>query len=195
MDPREAKVLWDAIRAKQGEMDLKLTGLFTHTPEELEEVFRERARLLAVKPEKAAIEGLPHLICTVGPEYYGFPIAQVDRLVVPDRYPGIPIAIPGLKGMLNYQNEIIPVVSLRNILGLEDPDTGRRVVVVLSTTGARIGCELDRVVEIKNIQDNLLTTGRKHPVVAHLAPYGSLVLGVIDAAALYHSLVDASKEG
>ena len=195
MDALEAKVLWDAIRAKQDEMDQKLAGLFNHTPEELEELFRERARLLAARPEEAAREGRPHLVCAIGQEYYGVPIAQVEKILVPERYPGIPLAIPGLKGMLNYQNEIIPVASLRGMLGLEDPDAGRRVVVVLSAEGARFGCEMDRVVELANIQDDILAAGRKHPVVAHLAPYGGLILGIIDATALYHSLVDASKEG
>ena len=119
--------------------------------EDLSELFRERARILAeVPPEEHSGEQVAALSFQLAGEVYAIELkhlAETRRHVPLRRLPGV---VPHLAGVMNLRGELIPVVDLRLVLGLGRSEAGPVVstVLVLSLKGSKLALAVDQTRDI-----------------------------------------------
>lgn len=88
----------------------------------------------------------------LGDQHYAVPIGQIQEIVILDCVTETPQVADFVEGVSNLRGEIIPVINLRKLMGLEAkaPDADTRTVVV--NVGDRtIGCNVDTVTQVIRI--------------------------------------------
>ena len=92
----------------------------------------------------------------VGREEYGLDILNVREINKVMEFTRVPEAPEYIEGIINLRGQVIPVIDLRKILGLEkqahDKDTR---VVVVDIAGKTFGITVDGVKEVLRISDNI----------------------------------------
>lgn len=75
-----------------------------------------------------------YVIFKLAEEYYGLSIDNVISIEKPSQTTRIPNAPSYIEGVINLRGEVIPVIDLRDKLGMEtrDLDRGSRIIVVSS---------------------------------------------------------------
>ena len=69
---------------------------------------------------KTDFESAQYIAIKVGHELYGVDIKYIDNIVRMQHITRVPKVVPYLKGVINLRGEVIPVMSLRLKMGLED---------------------------------------------------------------------------
>ena len=72
------------------------------------------------KVENAELETKQYIVVSIGNEQYGIDIGYVDNIVRMQKITRVPKAQPYFKGIINLRGEIVPVMSIRRKMGLED---------------------------------------------------------------------------
>jgi purine-binding chemotaxis protein CheW len=93
---------------------------------------------------------------------YCVPVDQVLQILRLENLMEIPKAPPYVEGVVNLRGDIIPVVSLRQRLGIErdargerrEPDARKRRVVITRVGSRSYGLDVDEVREIVEIDDS-----------------------------------------
>lgn len=119
-------------------------------PEDLSELFRERARVLSEVPSgEQGGEKVAALSFELGGEVYGIELkhlAETRSRAPLRRLPGV---VPHLAGVMNLRGELVPVVDLRLVLGLGRSEAGPvAAALVLSVEGSRLAFAVDRTRDI-----------------------------------------------
>jgi len=85
---------------------------------------------------------------------YAFRIEQIQEIVILQQITPTPQTAGCVEGVTNLRGEIIPVVNLRGLLGMEsrEPDGETRTIVV-NVDGRRIGCTVDAVTQVIRIAE------------------------------------------
>jgi purine-binding chemotaxis protein CheW len=91
---------------------------------------------------------------------YALPIEEVQEIVqVPPRITRVPRTIGGVVGVMTLRDQLLPVVSLRALFGLETTEIGehnRIVVVSLEHGAASVGLVMDRVKEVLRVNRGVI---------------------------------------
>jgi purine-binding chemotaxis protein CheW len=88
-------------------------------PARRREILEARARQLAAVRAAPGAEGEPVLAFRVGGERYAVPLGAVVQVVEAKGLAPLPASPPWLLGALVARTRIVPVLDLRNLLGLE----------------------------------------------------------------------------
>lgn len=116
------------------------------TPERRAEVLAQRARALAGSRQEARREVLHVLAFRVGGERYGVPLETVDHVLESRGLCPLPGAARHVLGALVSRSRVVPVLDLRQLLGLEGggmSDLSR--VVVVEAQGEAFGLAAEEV--------------------------------------------------
>jgi purine-binding chemotaxis protein CheW len=116
------------------------------SPEKRREVLATRARALASSREEVRPAVLTVLAFQVGGERYAVPIEQVDHVLESRGLCGLPGAPRHVLGALVSRSRVVPVLDLRQMLGLEGggmSDLGK--VVVVDVAGEAFGIAAEQV--------------------------------------------------
>ena len=92
--------------------------------------------------EEAVSTTIQYIVVKIGNEQYGINIKYIDNTRLPktQHY---------YKGVINLRGEIIPVMSVRLKLGLEDDEyTDKTRYIIVKVEGATIGIIVDQVREV-----------------------------------------------
>lgn len=95
-------------------------------------------------------EAVQYIKIEMGTELYGIDISYVDNIVRPQQVTRVPNVAQYIKGVINIRGEIVPIMSLRLKMGLEEiPETKttRFIIVKLEKYG-KIGLIVDAVKEV-----------------------------------------------
>ncbi|MBW1698298.1 MAG: chemotaxis protein CheW [Deltaproteobacteria bacterium] len=94
---------------------------------------------------------------SLGGESLAFPIGLVQEIVKPSAITRVPNAPHYVEGIANLRGNILPVVNLRNRLGmnLKEQDDDTRVVV-LNVNGAATGMVVDSVSEVLHVDESAI---------------------------------------
>jgi purine-binding chemotaxis protein CheW len=89
---------------------------------------------------------------------FGFRLADVEEIIRLPSLARMPLGPRSLLGLANLRGTVLPVVSLRLLLGLPDiaPDDATRVIVV--DRGSPVGFTVDRVETLMGVSANLIET-------------------------------------
>jgi len=90
-------------------------------------------------------------LCTfyVGDLLLGIPIEQVEEITRRTEVTPVPGAAPSVRGIMSLRGDVVTVLDLRAVLGLEAADYGSRARnIIVPAAGERIGLIVDRVADV-----------------------------------------------
>ena len=109
----------------------------------------------AITTEQEAETAVQYIVVRIGNEQYGINIKYIDNIVRNQKITRVPKTQTYYKGVINLRGEIIPVMSIRLKLGLEDDDfTDKTRIIIVKIEGATIGVIVDQVREVVTLDDD-----------------------------------------
>jgi purine-binding chemotaxis protein CheW len=96
-----------------------------------------------------------YIVIRLGDEQYGIDISYVNNIVRMQRITRIPKVAPYLKGVINLRGEILPVVSLRLKMGLDEDvfDKATRIIILKTENEGQVGILVDEVKEVVTLSE------------------------------------------
>lgn len=90
----------------------------------------------------------------MGGEAFALNIKYVEEVLEEKTITRVPKTRPFILGIINHRGEILPVITLKELLGIEDEasDGGRKIVVV-SMNELKIGILVDRLQDILTVDE------------------------------------------
>lgn len=105
--------------------------------------------------EKA--QQIQYIIIKLGEEQFGIDIMYIDNIVRMQQITRLPKVEHYLKGVINIRGEIVPVMSIRDRMGMsEDEITKKSRIIILKFNGELFGIIVDEVNQVMTISsDNI----------------------------------------
>ncbi|MDE7016666.1 MAG: chemotaxis protein CheW, partial [Lachnospiraceae bacterium] len=99
---------------------------------------------------KATCETIQYIVIRLGDEQYGIDIKYVDNILRMQNITRVPKVAPYLKGVINLRGEVLPVMSIRIKMGLEEDVATKssRIIVIKMEQQGMIGIIVDEVKEV-----------------------------------------------
>ncbi|WP_251860550.1 chemotaxis protein CheW [Clostridium sp. Marseille-Q2269] len=97
------------------------------------------------------------LIFKVNKEYYAADIMEIERILGYEEPTNLPDAASFVKGVINYEGKILPVVSLSRKFNLKEEEIKNEAkIIVVKEEENKLGIIVDVVSEVKDIKaDNI----------------------------------------
>ena len=109
----------------------------------------------AITTEHETETAVQYIVVRIGNEQYGINIKYIDNIVRNQKITRVPKTQTYYKGVINLRGEIIPVMSIRLKLGLEDDEfTDKTRIIIVKIEGATIGVIVDQVREVVTLDDD-----------------------------------------
>lgn len=105
--------------------------------------------------EKAEYDTTQFIVIKLGNEQYGVNIQYIDNIVRMQHITRVPKVAPYLKGVINLRGEVIPVMSLRQKMGLEPDEITKatRIIILKLEQHGTIGIMVDEVKEVVTLNN------------------------------------------
>lgn len=105
---------------------------------------------------KGTGETFQFIVIRLGEEQYGIDIRNIDNIVKMQQITRIPKMPPFLKGVINMRGEVIPVISMRLKMGLEEDvlTKATRIIVLKLEQEGNVGFIVDEVKEVVTLTVN-----------------------------------------
>lgn len=109
----------------------------------------------AITTEQETETAVQYIVVRIGNEQYGINIKYIDNIVRNQKITRVPKTQTYYKGVINLRGEIIPVMSIRLKLGLEDDEfTDKTRIIIVKIECATIGVIVDQVREVVTLDDD-----------------------------------------
>lgn len=133
-------------------------------------------------------ERVQYIVIKMGNEQFGIDIKYVDNIVRMQAITRVPHVQAFIKGVINLRGEVIPVLSLRVKMGLEDaPETkASRIVILKLEQYGLLGFVVDEVREVVTLSEIQIEktsyngTDEKPPFVAGVGKNGEDLISLLD---------------
>ena len=101
-------------------------------------------------------ELIQYIVIKIDDEQYGINIKFIDNIVRMQQITRVPKVDDYLKGVINIRGEIVPVMSVRMKMGLEEEEiTGKSRIIILKTgEGDLVGIIVDQVNQVLTLSAN-----------------------------------------
>lgn len=99
-------------------------------------------------------ESIQYIVVKFGEEQFGIDIKYIDNIVRMQRITRVPKVQSYIKGVINLRGEVIPVVSIRLKMGLEEDviTKSTRIIIIRLDNGEVIGMLVDEVKEVVTLE-------------------------------------------
>lgn len=93
------------------------------------------------------------IVVKIGSEQYGIDIAFIDNIVRMQKITRLPKAQVHFKGIINLRGEVVPVMSLRLKMALEDDNftNATRIIILKLEEHGSVGVIVDEVKEVVSL--------------------------------------------
>ena len=120
------------------------------------ELNKSTVQELLVEEGKAAMESIQFIVIRLGEEQYGIDIRSIDNIVRMQPITRIPKMPAFLKGVINLRGEVIPVISMRQKMDLEEDviTKATRILVLKLEQEGNVGFLVDEVKEVVTLSVN-----------------------------------------
>lgn len=97
-----------------------------------------------------------YIVVKIGSEQYGIDIGYIDNIVRMQEITRVPKAQPYFKGVTNLRGEVIPVMSIRKKMGLDEDvyTNASRIIFLRIEQKDMLGIIVDEVKEVVNLGEN-----------------------------------------
>ena len=96
------------------------------------------------------------IVVRIGGEKFGIDIGYVDNIIRLQKITRVPKAQVWFKGIINLRGEIVPVMSARIKMGLEDDvfTNASRIIILKLEEKGELGLIVDEVCEVVTLSEN-----------------------------------------
>lgn len=103
--------------------------------------------------ENKGVTKKQYIVVKIGSEQYGIDISYVDNIVRMQKITRVPKAQHYFKGIINLRGEIVPVMSIRRKMGLDDDvfTHASRIIILKMESQAALGIIVDEVKEVVSL--------------------------------------------
>ena len=103
-----------------------------------------------VENAKGTAELIQYIVIRLGEEQFGIDIRYIDNIVRMQTITRVPKVAAYLKGVINLRGEVIPVMSIRMKMGLEEDEITKatRIIILKSESQGNFGIIVDGVKEV-----------------------------------------------
>ena len=134
-------------------------------------------------------EIVQYIVVNLGDEQYGIDISYIDNIVRMQNITRVPKVAPYLKGVINLRGEVIPVMSLRVKMGLdEDVISKDSRIIILKINHESIGVLVDSVKEVVNLNmsevEKVSFENRENNFVMGVGKQGEALISLLDLNAV-----------
>ena len=100
-------------------------------------------------------ERIQYIVVKVGSENYGINIKFVDNIVRMQKITRVPKAQEYFRGVINLRGEVVPVMSLRRRMSLEDDEFTKdsRIIILKVEENGLLGVVVDSVREVVTLAE------------------------------------------
>lgn len=104
--------------------------------------------------DKTMHETVQFIVIRLGEEQYGIDIKFIDNIVRMQHITRVPKVASYLKGVINLRGEVIPVMSIRVKMGLEEDEITRatRIIILKLEQQGNVGIIVDEVKEVVTLE-------------------------------------------
>ncbi len=120
------------------------------------ELSKNTAKNLPEEENRGIAESVQYIVIRLGNEQYGIDIRNIDNIVRMQPITRIPKMPDYLKGVINMRGEVIPVISMRLVMGLEPDEYTKatRIIVLKLEQEGNVGFIVDEVKEVVTLTSN-----------------------------------------
>lgn len=99
-----------------------------------------------------------YIVISMGDEQFGVDIKYIDNIVKMQHITRVPNVASYIKGVINLRGEVIPVMSLRLKMGMEEDVTTRntRIIILRLEQYGMIGIIVDEVKEVLALEEECI---------------------------------------
>ena len=97
-----------------------------------------------------------YIVISMGDEQFGIDIRYIDNIVKMQHITRVPNVASYFKGVINLRGEVLPVMSLRLKMGLEEDVTTKntRIIILRLEQHGMIGVIVDEVKEVLTLEES-----------------------------------------
>ena len=101
-------------------------------------------------------DSIQYIVVGLGNEQYGIDIKYIDNIVRMTKITRVPKVQSYFRGVINLRGEVVPVMSLRLKMNLDDDEiTNKSRIIILKTeSNANIGILVDEVKKVVTIRNS-----------------------------------------
>lgn len=105
---------------------------------------------------KKFADTVQYIVISMGEEQFGIDIKYIDNIVKMQHITRVPNVASYIKGVINLRGEVLPVMSLRLKMGLEEDVTTKntRIIILRLEQYGMIGIIVDEVKEVLTLEEN-----------------------------------------
>lgn len=137
--------------------------------------------------DAAEVESKQYIVVLIGSEQYGIDITYIDNIVRLQKITRVPKVQYYFKGVINLRGDVVPVMSLRRKMGLEDDvltDASRTIILKLEDN-ASLGIIVDEVKEVVNLSESEIDrVGNKGKFISGIGTHGDQLISLFDINAV-----------
>ena len=133
-------------------------------------------------------EAKQYIVIKLGHEQYGIEIKYIDNIVRMQHITRVPKVAPYLKGVINLRGEVLPVMSLRVKMGLEDDEMTKstRIIILKVEGNETTGVLVDEVREVLTLGPEQIekvkrdANDEKAGFVSEIGQYNGELISLLD---------------
>lgn len=132
-------------------------------------------------------ESKQYIVVMVGSEQYGIDISYIDNIVRMQKITRVPKVQTYFKGVINLRGEVVPVMSVRKKMGLEDDvlTNASRIIILKLEENASLGVIVDEVREVVNLsEDEIDKVSNKGIFINGIGKHGDQLISLLEINAL-----------
>lgn len=97
-----------------------------------------------------------YIVVKIGSEQYGIDISYIDNIVRMQKITRVPKAQAYFKGVINLRGEVVPVMSIRKKMDLEDDviTNSSRIIILKLEEKGMLGIIVDEVKEVVTLSED-----------------------------------------
>ena len=136
--------------------------------------------------EVSEVESKQYIVVMVGDEHYGLDIGYIDNIVRMQKITRVPRVQDYFRGVINLRGEVVPIMSLRKKMGLEDDvfTNASRIIILKLEGNASLGIIVDEVREVVNLSEDEIDKTNKGKFINGIGKHEEELISLLEINAI-----------
>lgn len=132
-------------------------------------------------------ESKQYIVVMVGNEQYGIDISYIDNIVRMQKITRVPKSQHYFKGVINLRGEIVPVMSIRRKMDLDDDviNNASRIIILKLEEKGSLGIIVDEVKEVVNLgEEEIERSANNGKFINGVGQHGDELISLLEINAI-----------
>lgn len=142
--------------------------------------------------EQRELTHTQYIVFLLGDELFGWNINKIQEIKIEQRITPLPMEESAIYGVINYKNQVTPVLNLHYYLGFKSPEyIDTNIVIITKNLKELVAVLVDRLIDISNfdekdISSRPISIGNDilDEIIAGQTYYKDRIVGIINPQSL-----------